>query len=125
MKNYRYNKSIRTFERKFERFVKKWVFRRVFSTSLLLFSIVLRQGGKHRTLFSLSFCLDTKERVTRPSTPLGALCPLSESSGAERHFCQTSHRNDKRFSVSLTPRNFLHPLFANRDAEKKKNMELI
>ena len=116
MKNYRYNKSIRTFEREFEKFVKNGFL----GGFLALLYYFLLLSDKHRTLFSLSFCLDTKERVTRPSTPLDALCPLSESSGAERHFCQTSHRNDKRFSVSLTPRNFLHPLFANRDAEKKR-----
>ncbi len=62
--------------------------------------------------------LNTKERLMRLSTPLDALCPLSESSGAERHFCQTSHRNDMRFSVSISPRNFLNPHFANRDKEK-------
>ena len=31
--------------------------------------------------------------------------------------------NDKRFSVSLTPRIFLHPLFANRD-EKKNELSI-
>ena len=43
---------------------------------------------------SLSFCLDTKERKNQfliEDVHLGsARCPLSESSGAERHFYQTS-----------------------------------
>ena len=57
------------------------------------------------------------------SAPLGsARCPLSESSGAQRHLNQTTHRNVapriRCFAVSLSTRNFLHPHFANRDKEK-------
>jgi len=61
--------------------------------------------------------------------PLGSarLSVESESSGVEIHFYQTTQQNvvpkPQYFSVSLTPRNFLYPLFANRDGEK--NVELI
>ena len=55
-------------------------------------TIVLRPGGKNRTLFSLFFCLDTKERKNQFSIEdvhLGyARCPLSESSEVERHGTQ-------------------------------------
>ena len=78
---------------------------------------------KNRTLFSLSFCLDTtassaqvqkNEKInsrlkTFGDSPRRTYRPIHEKSDKQ------SLSNDKRFSVSLTPQIFLHPLFANRD----------
>ncbi len=41
--------------------------RKVQSNVKLKLTTVLRQGGKNRTFFSLSFCLDTKERKNQVS----------------------------------------------------------
>ncbi len=52
-------------------------------------------SDKNRTLFSLYFCLDTtaSSAQVQKNEKIKSQCPLSESSGAERHFYQTTYRN--------------------------------
>ena len=86
---------------------------------------------KNRTLFSLSFCLDTtassaqvqkNEKInsrlkTFGDSPRRTYRPIHEKS--DKQSLSNDIPKRRYFSVSLTPRIFLHPLFANRD--KKTN----
>jgi hypothetical protein len=87
-------------------------------------------SDKNRTLISLFFCLVTSAssaQVQKNQKNKSRLKPFGENFSATdtQKECTLWRTNDKRFSVSVPPLNFLLPHFANRDLDSPNQLNLF